>query len=288
MSVISGKNGKRLSLVSDTALAQGNNKNMIEIRQLAKAFALEKGQKLSEAELQDVRYTGRSFCSVRDVSFNCNNGEVIGLLGPNGAGKTTTLRMLSTALKPDAGTILLDGKDILREPVLARRSIGFLSSNTGLYGRLTAFENVAYFARLHGMTEVALRQRIDELFTLLDMHSFASRRAELMSSGMKQKTAIARAVVHSPALVVLDEPTTGLDIMTTQTVLDFIHSLKVAGTPVIFSTHHLDEVSSLCDRVVVINQGISAFNGSLAAFRQLSADGDLRQAFMSVIKQESV
>jgi sodium transport system ATP-binding protein len=260
---------------------------MIEIRQLAKAFALEKGQKLSEAELHDVRYTGRSFCSVRDVSFSCANGEVLGLLGPNGAGKTTTLRMLSTALKPDAGSILLGNEDVLQDPVLARRKIGFLSSSTGLYGRLTAFENVAYFARLHGMGEVALRQRIDELFTMLDMHSFASRRAELMSSGMKQKTAIARAVVHSPALVVLDEPTTGLDIMTTQTVLDFIRGLKAAGTPVIFSTHHLDEVNSLCDRVVVINQGISAFDDSLSAFSGLSTNGDLREAFMTVIKGEA-
>lgn len=261
---------------------------MIEIHHLAKAFALEKGHKLSEAELQDVRYHGNSFCSVRDVSFSCQQGEVIGLLGPNGAGKTTTLRMLSTALKPDAGSIFFDGQDVLRDPLIARRKIGFLSSSTGLYGRLTAFENVAYFARLHGMTEVVLRQRIDELFSMLDMHSFASRRAELMSSGMKQKTAIARAVVHSPALVVLDEPTTGLDIMTTQTVLDFIRGLKATGTPVIFSTHHLDEVSSLCDRVVVINQGVSAFDGSLDAFSQLSSDGDLRKAFMSVIKQESV
>jgi sodium transport system ATP-binding protein len=261
---------------------------MIEIHQLAKAFALDKSQKLSEAELQDVRYTGRSFCSVRDVSFNCRAGEVIGLLGPNGAGKTTTLRMLSTALKPDAGEIRMDGHDVLQDPLLARRRIGFLSSSTGLYGRLTAFENVAYFARLHGMGEIALRQRIDELFTLLDMHSFASRRAEQMSSGMKQKTAIARAVVHSPALVVLDEPTTGLDIMTTQTVLDFIRTLKQQGTPVIFSTHHLDEVSSLCDRVVVIHQGVSAFNGDLTTFSQLSPTGDLRQAFMSVIQQERV
>lgn len=261
---------------------------MIEIRQLAKAFTLEKGQKLSEAELQDVRYTGRSFCSVRDVSFSCQKGDVIGLLGPNGAGKTTTLRMLSTALKPDSGSILLDGQDVLRDPVLARRNIGFLSSSTGLYGRLTAFENVAYFARLHGMSETALRQRIDELFSLLDMHSFASRRAELMSSGMKQKTAIARAVVHSPALVVLDEPTTGLDIMTTETVLNFIRGLKAEGTPVIFSTHHLDEVRSLCDRVVVIHQGLSAFDGTLVEFSQLSPQGDLRQAFMTVINQETV
>ncbi len=259
---------------------------MIEIKNLAKAFALGKGSKLSETEKQDVRYADKEFRSVRDVSFHCGQGEVLGLLGPNGAGKTTTLRMLSTALKPDAGSVLINGVDVLREPVKARKQIGFLSADTGLYGKLSAYENIAYFGRLHGMKEVALKQRIDELFTMLNMHDFASRRADNMSTGMKQKTAIARAVVHSPKVVILDEPTTGLDIMTVQTVLDFIKGLKQVGTPVIFSTHHLDEVASLCDRVVVIDKGISAFSGDLAEFKALAPAGDLRDAFLSVLKQQ--
>ncbi|EHR39420.1 MULTISPECIES: ABC transporter ATP-binding protein [Alishewanella] len=259
---------------------------MIEIKNLAKAFALGKGSKLSETEKQDVRYADKEFRSVRDVSFHCGQGEVLGLLGPNGAGKTTTLRMLSTALKPDAGSVLINGVDVLREPVKARKQIGFLSADTGLYGKLSAYENIAYFGRLHGMKEAALKQRIDELFTMLNMHDFASRRADNMSTGMKQKTAIARAVVHSPKVVILDEPTTGLDIMTVQTVLDFIKGLKQAGTPVIFSTHHLDEVASLCDRVVVIDKGISAFSGDLAEFKALAPAGDLRDAFLSVLKQQ--
>jgi sodium transport system ATP-binding protein len=257
---------------------------MIAIEGLAKAFALDKKHKLTDAERQDPRFLGDSFQSVRQVSFRCEQGQVLGLLGPNGAGKTTTLRMISTALQPDAGQILIDGHDVLASPVLARKHIGFLSSSTGLYGRLTAYENVAYFARLHGMSESELKPRIEEIFTLLDMHSFASRRAETFSSGMKQKTAIARAVIHRPKLVVLDEPTTGLDIMTTQTVMEFIQTLKSQGTPVIFSTHHLDEVAMLCDRVVIIDQGVSAFDGDIAEFRQLSAQGDLRHSFMSVIK----
>lgn len=256
---------------------------MIKIEALAKSFAISRGQKLSESEKQDVRYSKEAFHSVRNVSFDCGSGEVLGLLGPNGAGKTTTLRILSTALQPDSGSVLIEGVDVLKQPILARKKIGFLSSSTGLYGRLTAYENIAYFARLHGMTETALKQRIEELFTLLNMHDFANRKADAMSSGMKQKTAIARAVVHSPKVVILDEPTTGLDIMTTQTVLDFIRSLKQQGTPVIFSTHHLDEVASLCDRVVVIDKGISAFSDSFDVFKALSADGDLRQSFMNVI-----
>lgn len=258
---------------------------MIEINHLAKAFAIGKGSKLSESEQQDVRYSKNAFLSVRDVSFHCDQGEVLGLLGPNGAGKTTTLRMLSTALKPDGGTVLINGVDVLKQPLKARQQIGFLSADTGLYGKLTAFENIAYFGRLHGMKDAALRSRIDELFTLLNMHDFANRRADNMSTGMKQKTAIARAVVHSPKVVILDEPTTGLDIMTVQTVLDFIQSLKALKTPVIFSTHHLDEVAALCDRVVVIDKGISTFSGSIEAFRQCTESGDLREAFLSVINQ---
>lgn len=258
---------------------------MIEIQHLRKAFALDKKNKLTDAEKADVRYSANSFQSVRDVSFSCGAGEVLGLLGPNGAGKTTALRMLSTALKPDGGSVLIDGQDVLKNPNEARKRIGFLSSSTGLYGRLTAYENVAYFARLHGLTETLLKSRIDEIFTLLDMHSFANRRAEQMSSGMKQRTAIARAVIHQPSLVVLDEPTTGLDIMTTQTVLEFIQRLKAQGTPVLFSTHHLDEVAALCDRVVVINQGCSEFSGTLAEFKALAKGDDLRSAFMAVINQ---
>ncbi len=260
---------------------------MIEIQDLAKAFALGKNSKLSDTEKLDVRYSKDAFHSVRNVSFSCGHGEVLGLLGPNGAGKTTTLRMLSTALKPDAGSVLLNGVDVLKQPVKARQQIGFLSADTGLYGKLTAFENIAYFGRLHGMKEQALKQRIDELFSLLNMHDFANRRADNMSTGMKQKTAIARAVVHSPKVVILDEPTTGLDIMTVQTVLDFIKGLKTAGTPVIFSTHHLDEVASLCDRVVVIDKGISAFSGDISAFKALSANGDLRDAFLAVLNNNS-
>lgn len=260
---------------------------MIEIQHLAKAFALGKNSKLSDTEKQDVRYSKEAFHSVREVSFTCGTGEVLGLLGPNGAGKTTTLRMLSTALKPDAGSVFINGVDVLKQPVKARQQIGFLSADTGLYGKLTAYENIAYFGRLHGMKEDALAKRIEELFTLLNMHDFANRRADNMSTGMKQKTAIARAVVHSPKVVILDEPTTGLDIMTVQTVLDFIKGLKAAGTPVIFSTHHLDEVASLCDRVVVIDKGISAFSGDINQFKALAENGDLRQAFLSVLNTQT-
>ncbi|GAC35400.1 ATP-binding cassette domain-containing protein [Paraglaciecola polaris] len=256
---------------------------MIEIVGLGKKFSVENPKKLSEQERKDPRLKGRFFHSVVDVSFACQPGQVLGLLGPNGAGKTTTLRMLSTALKPDTGSVHINGTDVLQNPIVARKKIGFLSGSTGLYGRLTGRENIEYFAKLHGISQAQFVARIDELADLLDMHTFLDRRSENFSTGMKQKIAIARAVVHQPEVVILDEPTTGLDIMATQTVLSFIRGLKKQGIPVIFSTHHLDEVSELCDCVTVIDQGVSKFNGSLSDFSQL-ADGSLHQAFLASIK----
>lgn len=256
---------------------------MIEIKQLAKKFEVANPKKLSEQEKQDPRLKGRFFYAVENVSFSVDKGQVLGLLGPNGAGKTTTLRMLSTALRPDSGSLFINGIDVLKDPLQARRKIGFLSGSTGLYGRLSGRENIEYFGQLHGMSKDAITARITILADLLDMNAFLDRRCESFSTGMKQKTAIARAVVHSPEVVILDEPTTGLDIMATQTVLEFIRNLKQQNVPVIFSTHHLGEVTELCDKVTVIDEGRSKFDGSLAEFVALS-DGSLHNAFLASIQ----
>ena len=257
---------------------------MIEIKQLAKKFKVENPKKLSEQEKKDPRLKGRFFHSVQNVNFICDTGQVLGLLGPNGAGKTTTLRLLSSALKPDSGSILIDGVDVLANPVIARQKIGFLSGSTGLYGRLSGRENIEYFGKLHGMSISAIHQKIEELAQLLDLYSFLDRRCENYSTGMKQRVSIARAVVHSPKVVVLDEPTTGLDIMATQTVLEFIRTLKKQQIPVIFSTHHLDEVNELCDTVTVIDEGKTKYNGDLHSFRALS-NGSLHNSFMTSIEK---
>lgn len=259
---------------------------MIEIKNLAKKFAVENPKKLSEQEKKDPRLKGRFFHSVQDVSFSCGQGEVLGLLGPNGAGKTTTLRMLSTALQPNGGSVEINGVNVLENPLIARKKIGFLSGSTGLYGRLTGRENIEYFAALHGIEKNLTAQRIEELANVLDMQNFLDRRCENFSTGMKQKTAIARAVIHQPEVVILDEPTTGLDIMATQTVLDFIKRLKAQKVPVIFSTHHLDEVEELCDAVTVIDQGVTKFNGDIDAFKSLANDS-LHQAFLNSIRTSS-
>lgn len=254
---------------------------MIAVHDLAKRFSVANPKKLSVQERKDPRLRGRYFHSVESVSFTCEKGQVLGLLGPNGAGKTTTLRILSSALKADAGKILVNGEDLIDTPEVARKTLGFLSGSTGLYGRLSGRENIAYFARLHGLTKAQTDARIAELSSMLDMEDFLDRISETYSSGMKQKTAIARSVVHNPAAVILDEPTTGLDIMATQTVLDFIKTLKAKGTPVIFSTHHLQEVAELCDVVAVIDQGKSRFFGSLQAFQDHG--NTLNDAFLALL-----
>jgi sodium transport system ATP-binding protein len=172
----------------------------------------------------------------------------------------------------------------LANPIVARQKIGFLSGSTGLYGRLSGRENIEYFGKLHGMSKSAIQQKIEELAQLLDLYSFLDRRCENYSTGMKQRVSIARAVVHSPKVVVLDEPTTGLDIMATQTVLEFIRTLKKQQIPVIFSTHHLDEVNELCDTVTVIDEGKTKYNGDLHSFRALS-NGSLHNSFMTSIEK---
>lgn len=255
---------------------------MISVTDLSKRFQVENPKKLTTQEQNDPRLKGRFFYSVENVSFQCAKGEVLGLLGPNGAGKTTTLRILSSALQADSGQIKIDDVDVTQNPNKARKSLGFLSGNTGLYGRLSGRENIHYFARLHGMSEAQTKTRIEELSDMLEMDDFLDRRCENYSSGMKQKTAIARAVVHSPSAVVLDEPTTGLDIMATQTVINFIKSLKAQSVPVIFSTHHLEEVAELCDQVTVIDQGYSRFMGSLDEFKARGTS--MNDAFLNVLK----
>jgi len=258
---------------------------MIEITGLQKRFRIEKKKGVNKSldHPDDPRQDGRWFNAVRNVSFRCDDGEVLGLLGPNGAGKTTTLRMISTALQPDAGTISLEGVDAIKNPIGARKKLGFLSGTTGLYRRLTVRENIEYFGRLHAVPEAQLQQRIDEIFSLLDMHSFQHKRAEDLSTGMRQKTSIARAVIHDPDVIVFDEPTTGLDVIAAKTILEFIQSYKATGKPVIFSTHHLHEVEKLCDRVALIDVGESRFDGSVKEFKNLTPSGDLYDSFLSLV-----
>ncbi len=243
---------------------------MIEANGLSKAFKTRTG----------------TVQAVSDVGFSARDGEITGLLGPNGAGKTTTLRMLYTLMSPDRGSVRVDGIDAAREPDAARRRLGVLPDARGVYKRLTARENVAYFGRLHGMSDADIRERTRALSQALEMDDILDRQTEGFSQGQRTKTAIARAVVHDPRNVILDEPTNGLDVMTTRAMRSFLRQLREEGRCVIFSSHIMQEVAALCDRIVVIAKGTVVAQGTPDELRALTGEENLEDAFVRVIGSE--
>ncbi len=221
--------------------------------------------------------------AVKDLSLDCREGEVFGLLGPNGAGKTTTLRMLSTVLSPTAGTARIAGHDVVEEPDRVRAAIGFLSGNTGLYPRLSPREVLTYFGRLHGLDDGRIAARIDELAGLFDMGGFLDKRCDALSSGMRQKVNVARTALHDPRVLILDEPTVGLDVLASRTIVEFVRRCREEGRCVIFSTHIMGEVSRLCDRLAIIHKGRVQFLGTLDELRERSGQ-DVEEAFVQVLE----
>ncbi len=223
--------------------------------------------------------------AVRGVDLICHPGEIFGLLGPNGAGKTTTLRMLATILTPTSGTAFIDGIEVSDDPLEVRRRIGFLSTSTGLYARLTARETLEYFGRLHGLEGKELDDRIEFLLDAFDINPFASGRCEGLSTGQRQRVSIARAVLHDPPVLILDEPTTGLDIMASSDMIDFIDSRREAGTCVLFSTHILSEAERLCDRIGIIHDGRMLAAGTLDQLRERTGVEWLEDVFKALVEQ---
>src|SRR5438552_689990 len=217
--------------------------------------------------------------AVEDVSFDARAGEIFGLLGPNGAGKTTTLRILCTVLKPTAGTATVAGFDVVKQANEVRHHVGFLSANTGVYERMTAREMVAYYGRLHGLHGEALRRRMQELFDRLQMNDFRDVMGGKLSTGMKQKVSIARALVHDPPVLIFDEPTAGLDVLVQRAVLRQIAHLREAGKSILFSTHNMREVEKLCDRVAVMHRGRILVCGTLVELRAKYGQDDLEELF---------
>jgi sodium transport system ATP-binding protein len=220
---------------------------------------------------------------VDGVSFTARDGEITGLLGPNGAGKTTTLRMLYTLMRPDGGSVRVDGIDIAADPLAARRRLGVLPDARGVYKRLTARENIAYFGRLHGLSEAEIATRTDRLVKALGMADEVDRRTEGFSQGQRTKTAIARALVHDPRNVILDEPTNGLDVMSTRGMREFLFGLRAEGRCVVFSSHIMQEVAALCDRIVVIAKGRVVAAGSADELRAATGESNLEDAFVKAI-----
>jgi sodium transport system ATP-binding protein len=243
---------------------------MIEVKGLRKSFTAR----------------GMLIRAVDDVSFEARDGEITGLLGPNGAGKTTTLRVLYTLMSPDAGRVLIDGLDPGERPDEVRRRLGVLPDARGVYKRLTARENIEYFGRLHGIPAPELAQRVERLVAALDMREFIDRRTEGFSQGQRTKTAIARALVHDPQNVLLDEPTNSLDVMTTRSLRQFLRALKDQGRCVLFSSHIMQEVAALCDRIVVIAHGRVVACGTPDELRAQTGRQNLEDAFVQVIGSE--
>ena len=241
---------------------------MIEARNLTKTFRDKKRGQIR---------------AVDDISFRVEPGRIYGLLGANGAGKTTTLRLLATLLQPTTGGATVAGYDIVRDPQSVRQRVGFLATSTALYGRLTARETLEYFGRLHGLAAPEIAARTRRLADELDMHEFLDRRCDKFSTGMKQKTSIARTLIHDPAVMIFDEPTLGLDIMAARTIVRFVRECRDRGKTVIYSTHIMSEVEKLCDHVGIIHDGRLFAEGTLAELRARYGHHDVEEIFVTAV-----
>jgi len=235
-----------------------------------------------------IRVSGlhKSFGEVKavdGVSFDAPDGCITGFLGPNGAGKSTTLRILYTVMKPDRGSAQIDGADVLTQSLEVRRRIGTLPHGSGLYPHLTARENIAYYGRLYGIHRSELDDKVEQVVRQLDIESFADRRTKGFSHGQRTKVALARALVHEPKNIILDEPSSGLDVMATRSLRDLIRQLKAADKCVLFSSHVMQEVAALCDEIVIISRGQVALHGSPDEIRSLTGCEDLEDAFVKAI-----
>ena len=237
---------------------------MIEVRHLTKQF--------------------KNIVAVQDASFSVRDGAITGLLGHNGAGKSTTLRILYGLLKANSGTALIDGIDVMASPLKAQAVIGVMTDAHGLNPRLTAREHIEYFARLRGMQRHQMTKRIDELVALLDMSDIADRRAEGFSQGEKMKVCLCRSLVHDPQNLIMDEPTNGLDVMTTRSVRSILQKLKAENKCILLSSHIMQEISALCDEIVVIAEGRVLMQGTLDDLAKKTGEGDLEEAFMQITR----
>jgi sodium transport system ATP-binding protein len=245
---------------------------VIEARHLTKTFHDKKRGEIHAAD---------------DVSLRVEPGQIYGLLGANGAGKTTTLRLLATLLQPTSGEATVAGFDVRTEGHLVRAHVGFLATSTALYGRLTARETLEYFGRLNDLPAAEIRARTERLAVELDMHEFLDRRCDKFSTGMKQKTSIARTLIHDPAVMIFDEPTLGLDIMAARTIVKFVRDCRGRGKTVIYSTHIMSEVEKLCDVIGIIHEGRLVAEGTLAALRDRFGQHDLEEVFVRAVGAEA-
>lgn len=225
--------------------------------------------------------------AVDGVTLRCEPGKIYGLLGANGAGKTTALRMLATLLKPSHGSAKVAGYDVVKEGQKVRAAVGFLAASTALYGRLTAREMVTYFGRLNGMDDRTIRARVKQLSDELDMGDFLDRKCDKFSTGMKQKTSIARTLVHDPEVMIFDEPTLGLDVMTARAIVRFVRDCRDRGKTVIYSSHVMSEIEKLCDRIGIIHDGQLVAEGTLSELQEQFGETDMEEIFVKAVGGEA-
>jgi sodium transport system ATP-binding protein len=225
--------------------------------------------------------------AVDNISFHAQQGEIFGLLGPNGAGKTTTLRILATMMTPTSGEVLVNGYNVVKSAHKVRQNIGFLSGETGLYDRFTPRETVRFFGKINGMSNREIDKRRTEIFQILGMNYFQDVRVDKLSTGMKQKLSIARALIHNPPVLIFDEPTVGLDVITARVVIDYIREFKRQGKCIIFSTHQMHEAEKLCDEIAIIHLGRLLAMGTLEELRKKILEADLEEIFFKLIETES-
>jgi sodium transport system ATP-binding protein len=258
---------------------------MIRVEHLSKTFAAKKNSGLKLPGLKKS-VAQNVITALDDVSFTLNDGEITGLLGLNGAGKSTLMRLIYGLLQPSAGEVWVNEHQVSKNPNAARQQLGVLPDDTGLYKRLTARENIRYFGELQGLQGDAMEKSINQLIDWLGMANIAERRAEGFSLGERMKTALARAIVHQPQHVLLDEPTNGLDVITTRAVRRLLHELKMQGRCVIFSSHLMHEVSGLCDRIIVISHGKILADGNLEAILDAGKSHNLEEAFVNLVQPQ--
>lgn len=257
---------------------------MISVKNVTKEFKLSKKQQKEYGK----EYRGiNKIKAVDNISFECQSGRIYGLIGPNGAGKTTILRMIATMLKPTSGTIKVAEFDTVKESQKVRQNIGFMTGQTALYDRLTPNEMVKYIADLNGMDKPQFKTAKERIFETLQMNDFANRRIGKLSSGMKQKTSIARTIITNTPVLVFDEPTEGLDIMTSRAIIDLIRSAKSDGKTVVFSTHRMGEVKLLCDDIGIIHNGKMYFNGKLSEFEKQMTQASFEDEFVYLVGGKS-
>lgn len=252
---------------------------MIEVNNLTKTF------KLSRQQRKKMHAATGIIKAVDGINFQCQPGRIFSLLGPNGAGKTTTLRMIATILQPTGGNIKVGGYEVASEGKQVRSKIGFLTGTTGLYDRLTPDEMVSYFGKLNNMEHEKLQKRKSELFSMLDIKSFATKKIGELSSGMRQKVSIARTMIHDPEVIVFDEPTAGLDVITANSIIDMIQQCKEDNKTVIFSSHIMSEVDLLCDDLAIIHKGRILFNDQMDVFRKQMKTESLTKEFIRVVEE---